>query len=333
MSTRVTMADVARESGVSLMTVSRVINGKADVSDDTRQRVLEVIDRLDYRPSGIARSLATRRTGTIGLVVPDIANPFFSDVARGVASEAYREDYNVFLCSSDEDYQRELDLLHSLEEKRVDGLILCSSRLASELLAATLARFPTAVLVNRRVRDPRIGAVLADDETGARLLTEHLVRGGRRSIGFLSGPPISHSGLARMRGYQSVVAAAGLACDGELVRGCAPVVGGGLDATLALLAAHPPVDALFCYNDLVAVGALQACARLGRRVPEDVAVTGFDDVPLAALVTPALTTCRVPRYELGVQATRWLLTQIDGRPSDGGEAIVPVEMVVRASAP
>jgi LacI family transcriptional regulator len=333
MSIRTTMADVARESGVSLMTVSRVINGKVDVSEDTRQRVLEVIDRLDYRPSGIARSLATRRTGTLGLVVPDISNPFFADVARGVATEAYHEDYNVFLCSSEEDGQRELDLLHSLEEKRIDGLILCSSRLADALLAATLARFPSAVLVNRRSRDPQVGTVLADDEAGAHVLMLCLLHSGRRHIGFLAGPPMSHSGFARMCGYQAALAAADQRCEDALVQPCAPVVNGGLEAALALLAAQPQIDALFCYNDLVAVGALQACARLGRRVPDDVAVTGFDDVPLAALVTPALTTCRVSRYELGARATQRLLTQIDGRSGDHGEVVVPVEMVVRASAP
>lgn len=333
MSVRTTMADVARESGVSLMTVSRVINGKTDVSEDTRQRVLEVIDRLNYRPSGIARSLATRRTGTLGLVVPDISNPFFADVARGVAAAAYREDYTVFLCSSEEDGQRELDLLHSLEEKRIDGLILCSSRLADDQLAATLARFPSAVLVNRSSRDPQFGTVLADDEAGARMLMTHLLRSGRRQIGFLAGPPMSHSGLARMRGYQTALTVADQRCEAALMEPCAPVVKGGVEAALTLLAAQPQIDALFCYNDLVAVGALQACARLGRRVPDDVAVTGFDDVPLAALVTPALTTCRVPRHELGVQATQRLLTQIDSRPNRCCETVVPVAMVVRTSAP
>ncbi len=333
MSIRTTMADVARESDVSLMTVSRVINGKADVSDETRQRVLEVIDRLDYRPSGIARSLATRRTGTIGLVVPDISNPFFSDIARGVTTAAYREDYNVFLCSSEEDSHRELDLLHSLEEKRIDGLILCSSRLADEVLAAALVSFPSAVLVNRRSRKPEVGTVLADDEAGAQMLVAHLLHSNRRRIGFLAGPPLSHSGSARLRGYQWALATAGLACLDALVQPCPPVVDGGLDTALALLVAQPQIDALFCYNDLVAAGALQACARLGRRVPDDVAVAGFDDIPLAALVTPALTTCRVPRYELGVRATEVLLTQINGRSGECCEAVVPVELILRASAP
>jgi LacI family transcriptional regulator len=333
MSTRATMADVARDSGVSLMTVSRVINDKADVSEETRQRVLEVIDRLGYRPSGIARSLATRRTGTVGLVVPDISNPFFSDVARGVTTEAYREDYNVFLCSSEENGQRELDLLHSLEEKRIDGLILCSSRLNDDVLAAVLARFPSAVLINRRSGNPQVGTVLADDESGARLLMAHLLSNGRRRIGFLAGPPLSHSGSARLRGYQAALAVAGLPCEDALVQPCTPMVSGGHAAALALLAAQPQISALFCYNDLVAVGALQACVRLGRRVPDDVAVTGFDDIPLAALMTPPLTTCCVPRYELGVRATQMLLTQIDGRPGECCEAVIPVELILRASAP
>jgi len=136
------MSDVAREAGVSLMTVSRVLNNKAEVSPETRQRILDVIARLDYRPSGVARSLVTQRTSTIGLVVPDNANPFFSEVARGVEHAAYAQGYNVFLCNTDEDLDRERAVLHSLEEKCVDGVVLCSSRLEDEELRAVISRLP-----------------------------------------------------------------------------------------------------------------------------------------------------------------------------------------------
>ena len=142
---RVTMADVAREAEVSVMTVSRVVNDKGEISPATRQRVLEVIQRLGYRPSAIARGLATNRTGTLGLVVPDIANPFFSDIARGVEEKAYAAGYNVFLCSTYEDPDRESDVLRSLEDKRVDGLLLCSSRLDDAVLRTALAGFPAVV--------------------------------------------------------------------------------------------------------------------------------------------------------------------------------------------
>ena len=331
--TRATIADVAREAGVSMMTVSRVMNDKGDVSYDTRQRVLAVVERMDYRPSGIARSLATQRTGTIGLVVPDISNPFFADVARGVADAAYEEDYSVFLCSSDEDPARELEFVSSLEEKRVDGLIVCSSRLSSDDLAVALARHAHVVLINRRARNGGAGAVLADDESGARMIVEHLIGSGHQDIAFLAGPAASYSGKARLGGYRSVLQAAGRVYQPDLVLHCAPTADGGTEAAEALLAQRPDITALFCYNDLVAVGALRTCARRALQVPDQIAITGFDDITIAALVNPSLTTCRVPRYDVGVQANRLLQTQINGGLCNGCEIILPVELVVRASAP
>lgn len=327
------MADVARGAGVSLMTVSRVINDKEGVSAVTRQRVLDQIELLGYRPSSIARGLATRRTGTLGLVVPDVANPFFADVAQGVEHVAYAEGYNVFLCNTEEDPKRELAVLDSLEEKRVDGLVLCSSRLGEDNLRAVVSRHPTVVLVNRKLVEEGLHSVLLDDEAGGRLSAQSLLKAGHRAFGFLAGPAVSHSGRERARGHRAALAEAGLAHDARRVRHCAPDVRGGQEAARELLSVHPGITALLCYNDLVAVGALQACAELGRQVPQDVAVVGFDDIPLAALVSPALTTCRVPRYELGTESVRLLLSQIDGC-SDGCEEIVlQPELVLRSSAP
>ena len=333
MSGRVTIADVAREAGVSPMTVSRVINNKEDVSVRTRQRVLAVIDRLDYRPSGIARGLVTRRTGTLGLVVPDVANPFFSDLVRGVEHVAYAQGYNVFLCNTEEDPQRELTVLESLEEKRVDGLVLCSSRLDEAQLQVALARHRSVVLVNRRLGSGPVCSVLVDDETGGRLATRHLLHTGHQAIAFLAGPPNSHSGRLRTRGYRAALADAGVPSLPDWVYPCHPGVDGGQEAARSLLAAYPQVTALFCYNDLVAVGALQACAELGLAVPGDLALVGYDDILLSALVTPALTTCRVPRYELGGQAVQLLLEQIEGCSPDGHQIVLQPELVVRASAP
>lgn len=334
---RVTMADVAREVGVSMMTVSRVINNKGDVSPATRQRVLGAIERLGYRPSGIARGLATRHTGTLGLVVPDVANPFFAEVARGVEQVAYAEGYNVFLCNTDEDPERELDVLGSLEEKRVDGVVLCSSRLESEDIQLVIGAHPAVTLVNRRAADvgQSVGAVLVDDVAGGRMTTKHLLSRGHCAIGFLSGPSGSRSGQGRLQGYRETLADAGTVASPAWVRDCPPVADAGREAALRLLTQAPELTALLCYNDLVAVGALRACAESGRRVPEDLAVVGFDDIPLAALVTPSLTTCRVPRHELGVRAVQLLLRQIQGGLPDPEEleVVLQPKLVVRASAP
>lgn len=330
---RVTMSDVAREAGVSLMTVSRVVNDKGEVSQSTRERVLDVIARMGYRPSGIARGLATKRTGTLGLVVPDVANPFFSEVARGAEHVAYAEGYNVFLCNTEEDTERELAVLQSLEEKRVDGLVVCSSRLEDVELGEALAYHHAVVLVNRRLEENRVGTVLLDDRTGGKIATEHLLQGGHRAVGFLSGPRASRSGRERAEGFRAALTSLMVPSDPRWSVHCSPMVEGGYQTGVDLLAAHPRLTALLCYNDLVAVGALQACAALARRVPEDVAVVGFDDIPLAALVTPSLTTCHVPRYDLGARAVRLLLNQIQGCREDCSEIVLQPELVVRESAP
>ncbi len=333
MTGRVTMADVAREAGVSLMTVSRVVNNKGEVSPSTRQRVLEIVARLDYRPSGIARGLATKRTGTLGLVVPDVANPFFAEVARGAEHVAYAQGYNVFLCNTEEDTRRELHVLVSLEEKRVDGVVVCSSRLDDDELRAAVSRHPAAVLVNRRLDVDEVGSVSSDDEVGGQLATHHLLQAGHRAVGLLAGPLASRSGRQRATGYRAALAAAGVPYNPAWIRHCMPVVAGGQEAARTLLAAHPNVTALFCYNDLVAVGALQACAALGRRVPGDLAIVGFDDIPLAALVTPALTTCHVLRYDLGARAMGLLLARVQGGAEQCAAIVLQPELIVRESAP
>jgi LacI family transcriptional regulator len=336
-SDRVTMSDVAREVGVSTMTVSRVINDKGDVSPATRRRVIETIERLGYRPSGIARGLATRHTGTLGLVIPDVANPFFAEVARGVEQVAYAEGYNVFLCNTDEDPERELDVLGSLEEKRVDGLVLCSSRLDTASLRLVVESHAAVTLVNRRIDDlgSGVGVVRVDDVMGGRLAAGHLISRGHRAIGFLVGPSGSHSGQLRLQGYREALLEAGLHGSPTWVAGCAPVAVAGRAAALQLLGQAPELTALLCYNDLVAVGVLQACVEKGCRVPQDLAVVGFDDIPLAALVTPSLTTCRVSRHELGMRAVELRLHQIRGDAAEPSETeiVLQPELVVRASAP
>ncbi len=330
------MSDVARQARVSLMTVSRVINNKGDVSNETRQRVLEIISSLGYRPSAIARSLATKETSTIGLVVPDVSNAFFAEVTQGVERLAYSKGYHVFLCNTEEDPQRELAVIQSLEEKRVDGLILCSSRLEEEKLIDIMANLPAVVLINRRLHqtvDEIFDSVTLDDERGGRLATTHLIQRGHRCIGFLAGPLASYSGAGRRKGYLAALQEAGISLVDGWMKHCQPSVEGGYEATRQLLGTYPQLTALFCFNDLVAVGALQACDELRRRVPEDLAIVGHDDIPVAALVSPALTTCRVPRYELGARAVNALLERLRDCPGNCNQSILQPELVIRESAP
>lgn len=331
---RITMAQVAREAHVSLMTVSRVINDKEGVSPATRERVQAVIEQLGYRPSDIARGLVTKRTGTLGLVMPDVANLFFAEVARGAEHVAYDAGYNIFLCNTGEDIQRELEMLQSLEEKRVDGIVLCSSRLEEAVLEEAVASHPAVVLLSRKIESNDVGSVVINDLVGGRMATEHLLQAGHRAIGFLAGPPISESGRARAESYRATLTTAGVTFNPDWTCHCIPTVVGGRERARELLTANPELTALFCHNDLIAIGALQACADLGRAVPADVAVVGYDDIPMAALVSPSLTTCRVPRYEMGAQAMQLLLAKISGCADEECKEIVfQPELVIRDSAP
>ncbi len=330
---RVTIQDVADAAGVSRQTVSRAINDRGEIGPETRARVLRIAEEMGYRPSSIARGLATQHTGTLGLVVPDVANPFFAEVARGAEHAAYARGYNVFLCNTDEDPQRELAVLRSLEDKRVDGVLLCSSRLDEPTLRAALAHHASVVLLNRQLNGDDFGTVLIDDKLGGAIITRHLLQRGHQAIGFLTGPPASWSGRKRMEGYFETLQAAAISYNPDWIRPCAPTVEGGQAAAQALLHDHPRLTALFCYNDLVAVGALQAAVTLRRVVPESLAIVGYDDIPLAALVTPALTTCRVRRYEMGLQAMQLLLERINGCTDECRRIVVQPELIIRASAP
>ncbi len=328
----ISIADVAREAGVSPMTVSRVVRDKEDVSPKTRAKVLEVVERLGYQPNGIARGLVTQRTGTIGLVMPDVANPFFSDIALAVETEAYEENYNVFLCNTSEDPKREIDILNSLYEKRVDGIIVCSSRLPEEKLRESIQCCPAAVLTNRRLQNSDVSAVLVDHYQGGYDAARYLIERGHRKIGFLSGPDMSHGGYQRAEGFYAAATEAGVSLDSNWRIACSPTTEDGFRTTIELLTDYSDLTALFCYNDLIAAGALQACAELNLRVPDDIAIIGFDDIPLSALVTPALTTCRVPRFIVGIRAANLLFTKLKDMQTTPEEIVMRPELVVRDSA-
>lgn len=337
MPNRVTMADVAREAGVSLMTVSRVLNHKEDVRPETREAVLRIVQDLGYRPSGIARSLVTKRTGTIGLIVPDVSNPYFSGIAHGVAEIANEEGLSVLLCDTAEDPQHELNFLNVLEEKQVDGVVIAAPRQRAENVVPLLARHHSVVVVNR-VFDTELGysasgSVINNDLEGGQMATDHLISRGHRVIGFLAGPSNSYGGQRRYLGYKASLEKAGLNHNDQIVRYCPPTVGGGRAAALQLLTEHPQVTALFCFNDMVAFGAIQAGNQLGRKVPDNLAIVGYDDIPMAAWVTPPLTTCSVPFEEMGRLATRLLVDRIHDCSEGCENQVLKPQLTIRASAP
>jgi len=336
MSSRITIADVAQAAGVSLMTVSRVVNNKEGVSEETRHLVSQVIDQLGYSPSGIARSLVTRRTGTLGLIVPDIANPYFSGIAHGVAEIAYAQGFSVLLCDAEENPQRELSLLRVLEEKQVDGVLLAAPRQNTPDLLPFLARHTYVVLINRLfdsdIENGSFGYVINNDEIGGEIITQFLIGRGHNQIGFLSGPTTSYGSKQRVHGYKAAMREASLHIRPQWILPCHPTVAGGKEAARIFLQQHPEVTGLLCFNDMVAIGALQASLEVGRSVPQDLAIVGYDDIPMAALVTPALTTCRVAFEEMGRLATQLLIDHLNNCEEACNNIILTPELVIRASA-
>jgi len=321
--TVVTIRDVAHESGVSISTVSRVFTMPGLVSDQTRERVAAVATRLGYHPNRAARGLITGRTGNLGVIVPDLGNPFFQGVLRGAQARASETDHWVFLADSQEDPRAEHELIVQLA-KQVDGIVLCSARMAvpqlEELAAAT-----RLVLVNRRAAGAP--SVLMDDAGAAWQVVDHLIALGHRRIGYASGPRGSWSNVQRRRVIRAAARKRGL----ELAEfgPLPPTFDAGAHAAGLALAAG--VTAIIAYNDLMAIGMLSRFADRGVPVPGQVSVAGFDDIEMAAMTSPALTTAAMPKREAGRAAVDLLLGLLTAGSPRAGTAELAGQLVVRAS--
>jgi LacI family transcriptional regulator len=326
----VTVRDVARHAGVSLRTVTNVINDWPYVTDETRAKVRRSIDLLGYRPSRLASSLRTGHTNTIGVMIPDITNPFFGQVVRGCEDVLYAADYSIFLCNTNEDPQKQASYLEMLVDRGVDGLLVFGARSTGETPAGIVHDDLPVVSEDSPVQNRNTTTIDIDNAGGAQMAVAHLLALGRRRIAYLGGPTQRLAAEHRLQGYRQALAQAGVVYDEALVQRCAPSIRGGLQSALALLREKLP-DALFCYNDLMAVGAMVACRQLGLSVPRDVAVVGFDDVAIASFVEPALTTVRVRQYDLGRLASELLLERLADREGLRDQVLYPVELVVRNS--
>lgn len=332
----VTIEDVAARAGVSTATVSRVLSGVSKGRPRTRERVQAAADELDYRPSGVARSLKLRTTNTLGLLITDIQNPFFPQLVRAIEDRAREMGYALLLGNGAEDPEREAAFLERLASRRVDGVLIATNSL-TERHASWLARsrVPT-VLVNCEVADGQLPAALSDNELGGRLAGLHLLGLGHRRFGLLTVSGADPSGAARARGLRQVLTANGLGQAAIAVGRGDSHVAGGEAAMRQVLEQAPGLTAAVCYNDLMAIGALRALRAAGRQVPGDVSVVGFDDIDIAAYVEPPLTTLAQDTTTLG----RWAVDRLLGSIAEGaaGEAPrapmvmrLPVELVIRST--
>lgn len=327
------MKDVAREAGVSVNTVSRVLAGKPDVSPETRAKVLAVVERLGYKPNRLARGLRSNRTGTIGVIVTDIANPFFGSVVKGIERAARGLDYSLILQDTDENYELEKKAVELMLAERVDGVLITPVQSGTESLKLLRKAGVPFVLLGRRFDDFPADWVVTDDVRGGSLAAEHLISLGHRRIGMISGPLRISSARARLEGFLKALSSHGITPDDGLILSDAITVEDGYRLTTELLEARRAPTAIFCYSDFVAFGAVAALRERGLRVPGDVAVVGYDDVPLSRYLEVPLTTVRIPKEELGKAALELLFHRLQrDQNREAPEGVeLPVELVVRAS--
>lgn len=330
--TRVTIVDVAREAEVSPKTVSRVIRGDGYVSKETLERVQEVVDRLGYRPNRAARSLVSNRSGVIGVVIPDINNPFFSEVVRGIEDTAIQRDYNVLIFSTDIHPDRERAAYRYLEENGVDGIIIDLPLIPTPELETVLYRQKTAILIDHPYVNGAAGVVRIDFYDAASKAVNALAAAGRRNLGYLSPPGHYYTFTERMRGIFDATARLNISIPSRCFGQCESSLEDSFRAARALLVQNPGIDGLICFNDIIAIGALEACDDLGITIPDQVAIIGFDNIRLASLNRISLTTLHVPKLEIGIQAMQMLLNRLDGIESPA-EIVMKTELIERRTTP
>jgi len=326
-----TIKHVAARAGVSFTTVSHVLNGTRRVSDSARERVERAIAEMGYAPSAVARALKMSETGIVGVLVPNITNPFFAELTRGIEDCCRRTDYSVFLCNSDDDPVRQSRYLQTLLERRVDGLLLAAAAGEASALAQRLtgARVPT-VVVDRHIAGLAADLVRVDHEAGARLAVEHLMQLGHRAIACLSGPSGFAVSRARVAGWRDALARSGIAPEpGWLLEGDFSAAAG--HALARQLLARGDLTAIFASNDLLAIGALRAAAELGIAVPAALSVIGFDGIDLGAYSYPALTTVGHPIRAMGESAAQVLIERIAAGPTAAREVVLPAQVLKRES--
>lgn len=310
---RPTMKDVARHAGVSVSTVSYVLNNSGPVATARRARVLDAVRVLNYTPNESARSLKRRSSSAIGLVVPDLVNQFFALVAEGVEQAAAERDALVVLCAPQATGRPEDHNTRLLQSQRLDGVVYLSGTGTAPAMILELAQSGPVVLVDEQIPGSGLPAVVTSSRRGARELGRHVLEQGHQKIAVIGGPPVLWTANQRLAGYREAFASAGLDPDEVPVIPGDYRQGSGYKVAQRLLSGPPEEQptALICANDLMAFGAIEYCRSAGLRVPEDVSVAGFDDVPVAALISPALTTVSQPARDLGYAAGRILFDQFE----------------------
>ena len=333
-----TISDVAKRAGVSAMTVSRVINNSGYISQATRTRVEMAIAELGYVPNVLGRQLRSKQTKMLALVLSDITNPFFTTIARGVEDVAGARGFSVMFCNTDESEAEESQYLLMLVQRQVDGVLLVPANSSGTSLRMLASHHVPVVVIDRRVEGRHVDSVGTDSVAGAHALTRHLIELGHRRIAILTGRPSVSTSIDRVAGFRRALAEAGIELDERLVLYGEFNYGefnqaDGARMARQVVALDPPPTAIFAANNFIAFGAMRALREAGIRVPDDISIVAFDDLPPEWVADPFLTVMVQPAYEIGRRAAELMLERLGPvRPADGREVLLPSELVVRRSS-
>jgi len=324
-----TIYDVAKKARVSIATVSKVINNKGRISEQTRQKVLEAIQQLNYQPNVMASALTGKHTYTIGLLIPDLANPFFSELARSIEDRGHELGYNLFICSTDYDPKKEIKYIELMNRKNVDGFILASGFEQEENLKPFLDQNVPLSVVARDFPSTPVNTVCIDDFHGGYEATSHLISLGHKKIAIIARDV--RSNRERMRGYLKALEDHGIRYDYNFEYVKDSNIIAGRERTTKYLNSSDPPTAIFACNDLLAIGAIQSAKERGLKVPEDLSVVGFDDTIFASIVDPPLTTIAQPIKKMGREVMNITIHEIQGKMTDKMKIVFAPRIVIRNS--
>lgn len=330
---KITIKDIAKMAGVSTATVSMVLNNKDEhISELTKEKILQIAKEYNYVPNTMARSLVTKQTKTIGLVIPDIANPFFPEIARGAEDKANEAGYNIIFCNTDDNIEKEQRYVDMLSEKMVDGIIFTASSDRNYWLDKLHKQSIPIILLDRDIPlNGNVGRIVVNNQQGTYEGTKYLIEKGYKEIAFINGNIANETAKNRLAGFKSAMQDHGVELRSERILEGSFKREWGYGAATWLLSQEIEFDAVVCGNDLIAIGAIRALKDAGKRIPQDVAVLGFDDIYMAKLVEPELSTISQPKYEMGYKASELLINMIEKKENMEQLIIFDTKLVIRKS--
>jgi len=326
-----TIHDVAREAGVSIATVSRVLQGSPKVQPDTKARIDEAIRKLDYHPNRLAQQFRSQKTKDILVILPEMGNAFHTEILFGIEHVAQKNHYNVLIADSHSDPRIEEHFYEMLGQKQVDGIISFSTALPSDQMASYSADYPV-VIGCRYIENPDIPNVTIDNFKASADITSYILSLGHEKICYLAGPSDAHVYGDRLKGFLSALSERKVTVSPRMIINCDANIQSGYDTVNKLINAQEEFTAVIAGGDTMAIGAMRALNSLGYRVPQDVAVVGFDDIELSSLMSPPLTTVRQPKHQIGAKAMEILLDRINAKPMRTYRTVLNYELVIRESS-